>query len=130
MRRQPLAGATSARRHRDLVRRPTRVRRTRFQGEPMGRRRSRAVHLLITAAAGVALVVLMELAPAHAQLSYATCEALQHRFEYGVAMSTQAAEQQVWEGRALPAHGPRARNVYRANRSVLDTDLDGTACES
>ncbi len=90
-------------------------------------RRSWRPALGITAIA--VLVSLMHVAPAHARLSYPSCRALHHRFEHGVARSSAAAELQVAHGHGMPAHGRHARNVYRANRAVLDHDDDGTVCE-
>jgi hypothetical protein len=76
-----------------------------------------------------AVISMMVLAPAHARLKYPTCQALHHRFEHGVARSPAAARDQVARGYDMPAHGRHARNVYRANRTVLDHDNDGTVCE-
>jgi hypothetical protein len=89
----------------------------------------RPLILLIGAAAVGLLGTLMVLSPAHARLSYQSCQALHQRFPHGVARSVEAAEQQVRDGFARPAHGRHARDVYVANHRLLDTDRDGTACE-
>jgi hypothetical protein len=89
----------------------------------------RPLMLLIGAAVVGLLGTLMLLSPAHARLSYPTCQALHQRFPHGVARSLEAAEKQVRHGFAAPAHGRHARNVYVANEWLLDTDRDGTACE-
>jgi hypothetical protein len=57
--------------------------------------------------------------------SYANCDALHKRWQYGVAKSRKAARRQVRTGHYKP-HVSRAG--YRANRD-LDADDDGTACE-
>jgi hypothetical protein len=57
--------------------------------------------------------------------SYANCDALHKRWQYGVAKSRKAARRQVRTGHYKP-HVSRAG--YRAN-SDLDADSDGTACE-
>ena len=57
--------------------------------------------------------------------SYANCDALHRRWQYGVAKSRKAARRQVRTGHYKP-HVSRAG--YRAN-SDLDADNDGTACE-
>ncbi len=57
--------------------------------------------------------------------SYANCDALHKRWQYGVAKSRKAARKQVRTGHYKP-HVSRAG--YRAN-SDLDADNDGTACE-
>jgi hypothetical protein len=57
--------------------------------------------------------------------SYANCDALHKRWQYGVAKSRKAARRQVKTGHYKP-HVSRAG--YRAN-SDLDADKDGTACE-
>jgi hypothetical protein len=83
--------------------------------------------LIVTAAIGFALVG----APAEAARSvtttrsYANCDALHKRWQYGVSKSRKAARRQVRTGHYKP-HVSRAG--YRAN-SDLDADKDGTACE-
>jgi hypothetical protein len=57
--------------------------------------------------------------------SYANCDALHKRWQYGVAKSRKAARRQVKTGQYKP-HVSRAG--YRAN-SDLDADKEGTACE-
>ncbi len=57
--------------------------------------------------------------------SYANCDALHKRWQYGVAKSRKAARRQVRTGHYKP-HVSLAG--YRANRD-LDADSDGTACE-
>jgi hypothetical protein len=57
--------------------------------------------------------------------SYANCDALHKRWQYGVAKSRKAARRQVRTGHYKP-HVSTAG--YRAN-SDLDADKDGTACE-
>ena len=57
--------------------------------------------------------------------SYANCDALHKRWQYGVAKSRKAARRQVRTGHYKP-HVSLAG--YRAN-SDLDADKDGTACE-
>ncbi len=57
--------------------------------------------------------------------SYANCDALRKRWQYGVAKSRKAARKQVRTGHHKP-HVSLAG--YRAN-SDLDADKDGTACE-
>jgi hypothetical protein len=57
--------------------------------------------------------------------SYANCDALHKRWQYGVAKSRKAARRQVRTGHYKP-HVSRAG--YLANRD-LDADDDGTACE-
>jgi len=57
--------------------------------------------------------------------SYANCDALHKRWQYGVAKSRKAARRQVKTGHYKP-HISRAG--YRAN-SDLDADKDGNASE-
>ena len=89
----------------------------------------RTLILLIGAACVGVLGTVMTLSPAHARLSFESCQALHERFPHGVARSAEAARQAVLDGAAMPASGRHARNVYIANHRLLDTDLDGTVCE-
>ena len=46
-----------------------------------------------------------------------------------MAKSLAAARYQVRQGYGMPAYGKTAQAVYWANKSRLDRDGDGTACE-
>jgi hypothetical protein len=89
--------------------------------------KKRVASLIVTAVTGLALIG----GPAEAvrfvesARSYANCDALHKRWQYGVAKSRKAARRQVRTGHYKP-HVSRAG--YRAN-SDLDADKDGTACE-
>lgn len=69
-------------------------------------------------------------APANAHgVHFANCTKLAKRYPHGVAKSKKAAKRQVRDGYGMPAHSKKAKRVYKANRSLLDRDKDGTACE-
>ena len=80
--------------------------------------------------AAVASLILTGLAPASATTHYANCTALHRDFKHGVSKSKAAAKKQVRQGYGLPAYGKHAKAVYAANKSNLDRDKDGTACEA
>jgi len=60
---------------------------------------------------------------------YSSCTKLTKVFPHGVAKSAAAAAKQVRAGNSRPAYGTKAKKVYWENRSRLDRDKDGTACE-
>lgn len=60
---------------------------------------------------------------------YSSCAQLTRAFPHGVAKSRKAAMKQVREGYGAPAYGKKARETYARNKSRLDRDGDGTACE-
>jgi len=60
---------------------------------------------------------------------YSSCAKLTKNFKHGVSKSKAAARKQVRQGYASPAYGKKARAVYARNKSRLDRDKDGTACE-
>lgn len=68
-------------------------------------------------------------APTAEARRYSNCDALARDFRHGVSKSRAAANKQVRDGYGRPAFGPRAKAVYRTNKSNLDRDKDGTACE-
>ena len=63
--------------------------------------------------------------PAEAAKSYANCAKLRKDYQFGVARSKKAANEQDGTGHYRPYV---SKSLYRAN-SDLDTDKDGTACE-
>lgn len=77
----------------------------------------------------VTVMTLTESAQA-APKTYSSCEKLHKDFKHGVAKSKRAAQRQVEEGNGMPAYSKRAQKVYGANKSNLDRDDDGTACEA
>lgn len=60
---------------------------------------------------------------------FSSCDALTKVFPRGVAKSKKAALKQVRQDNLKPAYGKRAKRTYWDNRSSLDRDKDGTACE-
>jgi hypothetical protein len=84
--------------------------------------RKRVVSVLMAAFLAVTMTGVPN---AVAAKSYANCDALHKRWQYGVAKSRKAARRQVRTGHYKP-HVSLAG--YRAN-SNLDADKDGTACE-
>lgn len=60
---------------------------------------------------------------------YSSCDKLTKDFKHGVAKSRKAAQQQVNQGYGRPSFTSKAKSVYRTNKSRLDRDNDGTACE-
>jgi Ni/Co efflux regulator RcnB len=88
-----------------------------------------AITLLTTMTAATALTV-MTTAPADAAVKkYSSCARLVKDYPHGVARSAKAARKQVRQGYGEPAHGKKAKKVYRKNKANLDRDKDGTACE-
>ncbi|WP_340539335.1 excalibur calcium-binding domain-containing protein [Nocardioides sp. GXZ039] len=61
---------------------------------------------------------------------YANCDALHRDYRYGVANSARSAAAQVRAGYGRPSTSKTAKAVYQTNRSRLDRDKDGTACET
>ena len=83
-------------------------------------------------AVGIGLVVVasgIAGSPAQAAKTYPNCGALNRVFPHGVSKNAKAAERAVRDGYSRPATSPRAQRVYQANKSDLDRDKDGTACE-
>ncbi|GAB2863567.1 excalibur calcium-binding domain-containing protein [Nocardioides pacificus] len=76
------------------------------------------------------LAVAATAAPAQAAPRFSSCDQLTRVFPNGVAKSKAAAQKQVRNGNSRPAFGKRAKAVYRTNKSNLDRDKDGTACEN
>lgn len=60
---------------------------------------------------------------------FKNCTALTKVYPHGVAKGPKAAKKQVNRGYGRPAHGKKARAVYKRNKGNLDRDKDGTACE-
>lgn len=60
---------------------------------------------------------------------YSSCDKLTKDFKHGVARSKQAADKQVRNGYGRPSYTKKAKSVYKTNKSRLDRDNDGTACE-
>lgn len=87
----------------------------------------------VVAAAALSLPVSVAAAgPADAAVAgkyYSSCAKLTKDFKHGVAKSAAAAKVQVRAGYKAPAYGKKARAVYARNKSRLDRDKDGTACE-
>ena len=90
----------------------------------------RTIRTTLTVAAAAAALSLVGLAPANAQTSYRSCDALHKDFKHGVAKSYRAGKRQVRDGYGMPAYGAHAQKVYWANHKNLDRDDDGTACEA
>ncbi|WP_137292008.1 excalibur calcium-binding domain-containing protein [Nocardioides dongxiaopingii] len=93
---------------------------------------TRTKTILATAAilAAPALATVAIAAPADATTKYSSCDKLTRDFPNGVAKSAAAAQKQVRDGNSRPASSKRAQKVYQANKSNLDRDKDGTACEN
>jgi hypothetical protein len=85
---------------------------------------------VLASACAVAALTLAVVPAANAQTYYANCTVLHRDFKHGVAKGPKAAAKQVRDGYGRPAYGPHARDVYWTNRSRLDRDKDGTACEA
>ena len=69
-------------------------------------------------------------AEAAAPKKYSSCDQLHRDFAHGVSRSKAAALRQVRDGYGTPAYSKKAVAVYGKNKSNLDRDDDGTACES
>ena len=82
--------------------------------------------------AALAVVVLSTTAsaPASAAATYDSCVDMIRDWPTGVAKGPVAAREQVRDGNRRPASGKRAQKVYRANKTTLDLDHDGAACEN
>lgn len=88
--------------------------------------KKRIVSVLMAAVLAVTLFgPTAEAVPSAGSVSYANCDALHRRWQYGVAKSRRAARRQVRTGHYKPHV---SRSGYRANID-LDADKDGTACE-
>ena len=85
------------------------------------------VALTLSVPAGAALTTTT--ADAAPKLHYANCTKLNRDYPHGVSKSRKAAMKQVRQGYGRPAFGKIAQKVYRENKSRLDRDKDGTACE-
>lgn len=88
---------------------------------------------LVTAFATATIAGLTFVSPvtAEAQTYYANCTALHRDFRHGVARSYRAALREHRKtGYPMAAYGRHARKVYWANKSRLDADNDGVACEA
>ncbi|MFT3874673.1 MAG: excalibur calcium-binding domain-containing protein [Nocardioides sp.] len=79
---------------------------------------------------GVALVATAEPAGAAEGKYYSSCDKLHKDFKHGVAKSAKAAQKQVRQGYGRPSTTKKAKAVYKTNKSRLDRDNDGTACEA
>lgn len=85
-----------------------------------------------TLSAGLLAVSLLALGTPRAEAAnfyYSSCAKLTKVYKNGVAASNVAAAKQVKAGFARPATTDAARKVYSTNKSRLDRDSDGTACE-
>jgi hypothetical protein len=87
-----------------------------------------AAAALVSFAAPVGVVVTATTADA-TTLYYSSCTKLAARWSHGVAKSYSAAQYQVRQGYGRPAYSDLAKKVYWKNKSRLDRDNDGTACE-
>lgn len=89
--------------------------------------------LALTAPVATTLATTLAAAPASASAGtgkyYSSCAKLTRVFPHGVSKSRAAAMKQVREGYGAPAYGKKARETYARNKSRLDRDGDGTACE-
>lgn len=91
------------------------------------------VRLLAAAlVAGLALSILAITTPADAAAGryFANCDAMHRVYKHGVAKSARAASKQVRDGYGRPATSRKAKAAYSTNKSRLDRDRDGTACEA
>jgi hypothetical protein len=93
--------------------------------------KNRRLAAVLVTAALVAPASLALAGPADAATGtyYSSCTKLAKDYPHGVAKGAGAASAQVAEGYGRPAYGKKAREVYARNRSRLDRDGDGTACE-
>lgn len=92
-------------------------------------RRIASAVAVLALAAPVATTLTAAPATAAAGKYYSSCAKLTRDFPHGVAKSRAAALKQVREGYGSPSYGKKARSVYARNKSRLDRDGDGTACE-
>lgn len=85
----------------------------------------------IVAAAALSTAVLTVPSTADAAtLHYSSCTKLHKKFPHGVAKSTKAANREVADGYGRPATSKKAKKIYKANKSNLDRNHDGVACEA
>ncbi|AIY18040.1 excalibur calcium-binding domain-containing protein [Pimelobacter simplex] len=85
--------------------------------------------LALTAPVATTLAAAPASASAGTGKYYSSCAKLTRVFPHGVSKSRAAAMKQVREGYGAPAYGKKARETYARNKSRLDRDGDGTACE-